>query len=202
MLDMMQGSDAPSREDIEQRAIKFIRSSFGSLSDLPQPVVPVIWVTVYRCMEVAMTAEAAGGPKALVKSMFLDGGRLARKFEASTHRLKLLRDMIPIIRSNRSRATQVADSQLLTDLLKWGILDAGSMSGLRRTPPRCLMWVGGLAQSGAGRSAIPFRRTLGGEQGWRGEPLSTPTAAEGGGRRPAFTKACLASHNRPPRWMG
>jgi hypothetical protein len=55
---------------------------------------------------------------------------------------------------------------------------------------------------GAGRSAIPFRRTLGGEQGWRGERLSTPTAAEGGGRRPAFTKACLASDNRPPCWTG
>jgi hypothetical protein len=55
---------------------------------------------------------------------------------------------------------------------------------------------------GEGGSAILFRRTLGGEQSWRGEPLSTPTAAEGGGRRPAFTKVCLASDNRPPRWMG
>jgi hypothetical protein len=60
----------------------------------------------------------------------------------------------------------------------------------------CLLavWCGSRAFAvGAGRSAIPFRRTLGGEQGWRGERLSTPTAAEGGGRRPAFTKACLAA---------
>jgi hypothetical protein len=44
--------------------------------------------------------------------------------------------MIPIIRSSGSRAAQLADCQLLNDLLKWGILDAGSMSGLRRTVAR------------------------------------------------------------------
>lgn len=44
--------------------------------------------------------------------------------------------MIPIIRSSASRAAQLADSQLLIDLLKWGIVDAGNMSGLRRTIAR------------------------------------------------------------------
>ncbi len=83
-----------------------------------------------------MTAEAQGGPNALVKSMLLDGGRFAREFEASTLRVKLLHEMIPIIRSSASRAAQLADSQLLIDLLKWGIVDAGSMSGLRRTIAR------------------------------------------------------------------
>ncbi len=83
-----------------------------------------------------MTAEAQGGANALVKSMLLDGGRLAREFEQSTLRVKLLHDMIPIIRSGTSRAAQLADAQLLIDLLKWGIIDAGSMSGLRRTIAR------------------------------------------------------------------
>jgi hypothetical protein len=68
--------------------------------------------------------------------MLLDGGRFAREFEASTLRVKLLHEMIPIIRSSASRAAQLADSQLLIDLLKWGIVDAGSMSGLRRTIAR------------------------------------------------------------------
>jgi hypothetical protein len=63
MPDMMQASDAPSRSDIRQRAIEFIRARFGSLSDMPQPLVPVIWVTVYRCMEV--TAARQAGPQLL-----------------------------------------------------------------------------------------------------------------------------------------
>jgi hypothetical protein len=133
---MTQGSDAPSREAIRSRAVEFIRRNFGSLGDLPKAVIPVIWVTAYRSMEAAMTAEAQGGPNALVKSMLLDGGRFAREFEASTLRVKLLHEMIPIIRSSASRAAQLADSQLLIDLLKWGIVDGGSMSGLRRTIAR------------------------------------------------------------------
>ena len=133
---MTQGSDAPSREAIRSRAIEFIRQNFGSLGDLPKAVIPVIWVTAYRSMEAAMTAEAQGGQNALVKSMLLDGGQFAREFEASTLRGKLLHDMIPIIRSSASRAAQLANSQLLIDLLKWGIVDAGSMSGLRRTIAR------------------------------------------------------------------
>src|SRR5208337_3564277 len=37
---------------------------------------------------------------------------------------------------------------------------------------------------------IPGHRTDGGQQGLDGSPLSGPSAAEGGGRRPAFTVVC------------
>lgn len=132
----MQESETPSRGEIERQAIEYIRLNFGNLSDLPQMVVEVVWVTVYRCVEVAMTAEAGGGQNALVKSMLLDGGRLAQDFESSIHRLEFLGAMIPIIRSSQSRADKAADSQLLADVLKWGILDAGSMAETERAIAR------------------------------------------------------------------
>jgi hypothetical protein len=136
MPGMMQASDAPSRSDIRQRAIEFIRARFGSLSDMPQPLVPVIWVTVYRCMEVTMTAEGLGGPAALATRMLRDRGGYAPEWAASLERLRFLEDMIPIVRSSKSPAARQADSQLLTDLLKWGILGAASMSESERALAR------------------------------------------------------------------
>jgi len=121
-----------SREAVCRRAIDFIRKNWGSLADLPEPIIPVVWVAVYRSFETVMAAEAGGGPKALVKST-LSGGKLALEFQEATLRIEFLQKMIRNIRSNPSRFERLADSHLVIDILKWGILDAGSMSGLRRT---------------------------------------------------------------------
>ena len=49
---------------VHKRAIDVIRKRWGSLSDLPQPIIPVVWVTVYRGLEMGMKIEAAGGQRA------------------------------------------------------------------------------------------------------------------------------------------
>src|SRR5689334_1528451 len=46
-------------------------------------------------------------------------------------------------------------------------------------------------------AALSVRRRHGSQEGCEDVALSTPTAAEGGGRRPAFTKPHLRSDNRP-----
>ncbi len=48
-------------EAVRRRSIEFIRKKWGSLGDLPKHVIPVVWVTAYRSLEVAMRAEAEGG---------------------------------------------------------------------------------------------------------------------------------------------
>jgi len=82
-----------------------------------------------------MRAEAESGPMGLVKvKNTLVGDRLLlQSLEEATLRIKLLRKIIPIIRSHTSSKAKLADAQLLIDILKWGIEDAGSMTGLRRT---------------------------------------------------------------------
>ena len=79
-----------------------------------------------------MTAETGGGPGAIVKST-LNGGKLGMELEQATIQIEFLHKMIANIRSNTSRLERLADSFLLIDILKWGILDAAGMSGLRRT---------------------------------------------------------------------
>jgi hypothetical protein len=115
---------------VRQRAIAYIQKHWGRLGDLPKPLVPVVWVTVYQSLKIAMKAEAEGGPKALLKDALVGDRQLTPRFEEATSRIELLRKMIPIIRSNHSR---MADAQLLIDILKWGITDAASMSMLKRT---------------------------------------------------------------------
>lgn len=123
-------------EAVRKRAIDYILKHWGKLGDLPEPVVPVIWVTVYRSLKIAMKVEAEGGPRALTKNFLVGDRQLIRKLEEATCELEFLLKMIPVIRSDPSRANKLADAQLLIDILKWGILDAATMSGLRRTIAR------------------------------------------------------------------
>jgi hypothetical protein len=95
-------------------------------------VVPVIWVTVYKGIKIGMRAEAEGGPKGLVKNTLVGDRRLLPSLEEATIRIELLRKIIPVIRSHTSSEAKLADAQLVIDILKWGIEDAGSMSGIRR----------------------------------------------------------------------
>jgi len=54
----------------------------------------------------------------------------------------------------------------------------------------------------AGFAALSVRRRHGSQEGCEDVALSTPTAAEGGGRRPAFTRPHPRSDNRPWRSRG
>jgi len=61
---------------VRERAIGYIQKHWGRLGDLPKPLVPVIWVTVYQSLKIAMKAEAEGGPKGLLKNTLLGDRRL------------------------------------------------------------------------------------------------------------------------------
>ena len=109
------------------RAVDWIRRELGSVHDLSQPVIQVIWVTVYRSMETGLEAEANDGSLGLVKDT-LQRGDLMMRLESSVNRLEFIRKMIPAIRRNQSERGKQADSELLIDLLKWDMLAAADMS--------------------------------------------------------------------------
>jgi hypothetical protein len=110
------------------RAVDWIRRELGSVHDLSQPVIQVIWVTVYRSMETGLEAEAKGQNHMVLLKDTLQGGDLMMRFGSSVNRLEFIRKMIPAIRRNQSERGKQADSQLLIDLLKWDMLDAADMS--------------------------------------------------------------------------
>lgn len=122
--------------DVRSRAVELIEQRFGPLSDLPEQLRGVIWVTVYRSCEVAIEVERNGGSKAILKSALVGGGVSGYEFEMALRKLQLLQEMIPIIRQSRSKSERNADAQLLTDILKWGIRNAGELSPIRRALAR------------------------------------------------------------------
>jgi hypothetical protein len=130
-----------SNEEVSRRSIKWILERLGSLHDLPDDVAATAFVTVYRCIEAGVDLENQGGQRGLLKSMILGNGELMIKTRQATIRLEFLQEMIVAIRKNVSNSARLADGQLLIDILKWGMTDAGEMSGLRR------MWVRRSAQA-------------------------------------------------------
>jgi hypothetical protein len=125
----------PSEGAVRQRSIDFIRKKWGSLGDLPKHVIPVVWVTTYRCIETAMKAEAEGGSRGLLKNTLIGDRQLMPKFEEAIIKIEFLEKMISLLRSTPSPRERAIDGHVLVDVLKWGI-DAGSMSGLKRTIAR------------------------------------------------------------------
>ena len=119
---------------VRQRAIDYIQGHWGSVGDLPKPLIPVIWVTVYQSLRIAMTAEIEGSPKALLKDQLIGDRQLLPQLEEATARIQFLQKMIPIVRANATQAKKAADAQLAVDVLKWGILDAPVISGLSVRP--------------------------------------------------------------------
>ena len=101
-----------------------IHREFGGLDDLPKPLVPVIWVTVYRSMQVGLEAERTGGVRGLVKDTLQLGDAIKRELQEATLSLEFLQKMIPNIRASQSQRAKLADAQLLIDMLKWGMMDA------------------------------------------------------------------------------
>ena len=118
---------------VRARATDFILKKWGSLRDLPQPLISVVWVTVYKSMKIVMRVEAEGGPKGLLKNTLIGDRKLSPAFDEAVLWIEFLQKMIPLIRSNASTTEQMADAQLVIDILKWGIEDAASMSGLKRS---------------------------------------------------------------------
>jgi hypothetical protein len=119
------------------RAVDWIRRELGSVHDLSQPVIQVIWVTVYRSMETGLEAEANDGSLGIVKDT-LQRGNVMMRLESSVNRLEFIRKMIPAIRRNQAERGKQADSQLLIDFLKWDMLDAVDMSLWQRFRARRL----------------------------------------------------------------
>jgi hypothetical protein len=125
----------PPEEAVRRRSIDFIRKKWGSLGDLPTHVIPVVWVTTYRCLETAMKAEAEGGPRGLMKNTLIGDRQLMPQFEEAITKIEFLDKMISLLRSNPSPRERAIDGHVLVDVLKWRI-DAGGVSGLRRTIAR------------------------------------------------------------------
>src|SRR6266480_2378469 len=93
---------------VRQRAIDYIKRHWGGLGDLPGPVIPVIWVTVYRSIEIGLKAEQEGGSKGLLKNSLIGDRKLLPALQEATLRIEFLREMIPSIRSNPSRREREA----------------------------------------------------------------------------------------------
>ena len=123
------------REDLEtrsaDRAMRLILDRYGGLGDLPEEFALVVWVTVYRACATSLKLEAGGGARALMKSMLVGHGLDALEFEQRTLQMGFLEQIVPIIRDAKPKDRR-ADVQLATDVLKWGIIDAADMSGIRR----------------------------------------------------------------------
>ena len=105
------------------RAVSWIHKELGGLDDLPKPIVPVIWVTVYRSMEVGLKMEQTGGVTGLVKDM-LQLGDLTARVQEATLRLELIQKVTINIRDSQSQRDKLAIAQLLIDMLKWDMMQA------------------------------------------------------------------------------
>jgi hypothetical protein len=98
-----------SEETVRRRSIDFIRKKWGSLGDLPKHVIPVVWVTTYRSLEITMKVEAEGGPIGLMKNKFTGDGQLTHQFEDATTKIEFLDRMISLLRSTPSPRERAID---------------------------------------------------------------------------------------------
>ena len=129
-------SSADFESPVAKRTITLIQHQHGSLADLPQELVHVIWVTTYRACEISMKVEEGGGAIALTKSLLVGGGADARELDRRTRQLGFLKQIVPSVRAGTLRERQ-ADAQLVIDMLKWN-MPATEMSGIRRLMARRL----------------------------------------------------------------
>jgi hypothetical protein len=119
-----------------ERAISLAKENFGSIADLDPDVALVVWVTVFRACEIGVVAERSGGISGLVKDTLVGEGSLKQAIVEWTLRLQFLNKMIPILRNQKDASLRRQDSGILTDCLKWGIVDAAEKSSLRRAAAR------------------------------------------------------------------
>jgi hypothetical protein len=75
--------------------------------------IPVVWVTVYRSLEVAMTAEAEGGPRGLLKKALIGDRTLTPNLQIATVRIEMLKKAIPLIRGQFASSPGQQSAQLV-----------------------------------------------------------------------------------------
>lgn len=129
---MMTNTGAAS---VAERAIALILQKYGSLKDLPDEFRKVVWVTIYQACAIGLKLEQGGGPNAIAKSFLMDAGRETFDMGEAVRRMEFLEQMVPLVRSGNPRES-AGNAQLVVDMLKWGILDAPDMSGIRRLAAR------------------------------------------------------------------
>jgi hypothetical protein len=118
---------------VRRRAIDYIRKHWGALNDLPEALIPVIWVTVYRGLEIGMKVEAEGGARALTKNTLISDGKLSPALQIAAVKIDYLDKMIALIRSHKTEREKLADSRLVIYMLKWNIISSGRTSFLGRS---------------------------------------------------------------------
>ena len=115
-------------EAVRRRSIEFIRKKWVSLADLPKHVIPVVWVTTYRCIEIGMKAEAEGEQRS--------GDRQPMpQLKLAAVKMRFLEKMISLLRSTSSPRQKSINGYVLVDFLKWAMdrdIDLETASGLRR----------------------------------------------------------------------
>jgi hypothetical protein len=116
-----------SADEITQRSVKWILDNFGKLSDLSKAEALVVWVTVYRAMEVTAQAEQAGGPTGITKDV-LTGGDLGLRLGLAVANIDFLKKAIPVLRKTKNPA----NSAMLIEMLKYGNQEALNQSVFRR----------------------------------------------------------------------
>jgi hypothetical protein len=117
--------------EVRRRAINLIIRNWGTLRDMPPAVVPVVWVTVCRAIEVGLRAEQSGGATGLLKDTLV-GGTLGSEVQQATLKIQFLQRYLAILREEAGRGAQHGNAELLIDILKWNITDAADMSRLMR----------------------------------------------------------------------
>lgn len=113
---------------MDQQAVQLVAKKWGRLGDLPCDLVQVIWVTACQGVEAGL---AANSPMNITTDL-LKGGTLVQELRIATERVNFLDRMILLIRKESDPIARIEISNLAIDVLKWNIVDAGSMSEARR----------------------------------------------------------------------
>src|SRR3974390_860790 len=122
-------------ETVRRRSIEFIRKRWVSLADLPKHVIPVVWVTTYRYIEIGMKAEAEGGQRSLLKDALVGARQPMPQLKIAAVKMSFLEKMISLLRSTSSPRQKSINGYVLVDFLKWAMdrdIDLEKISGLRR----------------------------------------------------------------------
>jgi hypothetical protein len=115
---------------IRDKAIAYIKKHWGTLDDLPAVFIPVVWVTVFRALEIGSQVES---PQTLVKDMCLNKGQLTFEVQMATGKLQFLQKIIPQLRALEDYEQRLADCYLFIDILRWNIHDAADRGRFSRT---------------------------------------------------------------------
>jgi hypothetical protein len=121
----------PTGESLDRHTIDYICKRWGSLRDLPEQLVPVIWVSTRQCLKVVMTAEI-NGELSPTKNMLVGDRKLLLDFQRVIPTIDFIERMISYIRAEQPNWKRLGAAQLVIDFLKWRIMDVEEKSVFRR----------------------------------------------------------------------